>query len=123
MLVNKNDNHIEHDHFLISEELNLNERIWLYNKWWWMRGFITCLRIKHSFRIYPIKTFSNYWKIVKNIKEIKHGHFGKVSPHNFEDCVKKNWTDFTINIPDHTKHIQCKNIPYQTIDSGLFYKK
>ena len=27
LLVNKNDNHIEHDHFLISEELNLNERI------------------------------------------------------------------------------------------------
>ena len=26
-LVNKNDDHIEHDHFLISEELNLNERI------------------------------------------------------------------------------------------------
>ena len=26
-LVNKNDNHIEHDHFLINEELNLNERI------------------------------------------------------------------------------------------------
>ena len=26
-LVNKNDNHIEHDHFLICEELNLNERI------------------------------------------------------------------------------------------------
>ena len=27
LLLNKNDNHIEHDHFLISEELNLNERI------------------------------------------------------------------------------------------------
>ena len=27
LLVNKNDNHIEHDHFLINEELNLNERI------------------------------------------------------------------------------------------------
>ena len=27
LLVNKNDDHIEHDHFLISEELNLNERI------------------------------------------------------------------------------------------------
>jgi len=26
-LVNKNDDHIEHDHFLINEELNLNERI------------------------------------------------------------------------------------------------
>ena len=27
LLVDKNDDHIEHDHFLISEELNLNERI------------------------------------------------------------------------------------------------
>jgi len=27
LLVNKNDNYIEHDHFLINEELNLNERI------------------------------------------------------------------------------------------------
>jgi len=27
LLVNKNDNYIAHDHFLINEELNLNERI------------------------------------------------------------------------------------------------
>ena len=27
VLMNKNDNHIEHDHLLINEELNLNERI------------------------------------------------------------------------------------------------
>ena len=27
LLINKNDNYIQHDHFLISEELNLNERI------------------------------------------------------------------------------------------------
>ena len=27
LIINKNDSHIEHDHFLISEELNLNERI------------------------------------------------------------------------------------------------
>ena len=27
LILNKNDNHIQHDHFLISEELNLNERI------------------------------------------------------------------------------------------------
>ena len=27
LLINKNDDHIQHDHFLISEELNLNERI------------------------------------------------------------------------------------------------
>ena len=27
LLINKNDDYIQHDHFLISEELNLNERI------------------------------------------------------------------------------------------------
>ena len=27
VLMNKNDDHIEHDHLLINEELNLNERI------------------------------------------------------------------------------------------------
>ena len=27
LILNKNDNHIQHDHFLINEELNLNERI------------------------------------------------------------------------------------------------
>ena len=27
VLINKNDDHIEHDHLLINEELNLNERI------------------------------------------------------------------------------------------------
>ena len=27
LLVNKNDEYLQHDHFLISEELNLNERI------------------------------------------------------------------------------------------------
>ena len=56
-------------------------------------------------------------------KKDKTWSFWKVSSHNFEDCVKKNWDNFTINIPDHTKHIECKNTPYQTIDSGLFYQK
>ena len=27
LLINKNDNHIQHDNFLINEELNLDERI------------------------------------------------------------------------------------------------
>jgi len=30
-LISKNDDNIEHDHDLINEEINLNERIWLYN--------------------------------------------------------------------------------------------
>ena len=49
--------------------------------------------------------------------------FWKVEAHNFEDCVKKSWNNFSINIPDQTKYIQCDNLPYQSIDSGLFYEK
>ena len=49
--------------------------------------------------------------------------FWKVAAHNFEDCVKKSWDNFSVNIPDQTKYVQCDNLPYQSIDSGLFYKK
>ena len=49
--------------------------------------------------------------------------FWKIFSHNFEDCIKKKWDNFTINIPKHTKYIKCKDTPYQTIDSGLFYDK
>tara|TARA_B100001175_G_scaffold89713_1_gene75600 strand:+ start:211 stop:1275 length:1065 start_codon:yes stop_codon:yes gene_type:complete len=56
-------------------------------------------------------------------KRDKTWSFWKVSSHNFEDCIKKSWDNFTINIPNYTKHIGCKNTPYQTIDSGLFYQK
>ena len=56
-------------------------------------------------------------------KRDKTWSFWKVSTHNFEDCTKKSWDNFTINIPGHLKHVDCKNMPYQTIDSGLFYRK
>jgi lycopene beta-cyclase len=56
-------------------------------------------------------------------KKDKTWSFWKVSPHNFEDCVKKNWKNFSINIPNKTKYLKCDNYPYQSIDSGLFYKK
>ena len=49
--------------------------------------------------------------------------FWRVTPHNFDDCIKKSWGNFTINIPNNTKHVECLNTPYQTIDSGLFYQK
>ena len=49
--------------------------------------------------------------------------FWNVAPHNFEDCVKKSWKNFTINIPGNINHINCGDTPYQTIDSGLFYTK
>ena len=56
-------------------------------------------------------------------KKDKTWSFWKVTPHNFDDCVKKNWENFSINVPNNTNHLQCNNYPYQSVDSGLFYKK
>ncbi len=56
-------------------------------------------------------------------KRDKTWSFWKVTPHNFDDCVKKNWENFSINIPGKTQFLNCKNFPYQCIDSDLFYKK
>ena len=49
--------------------------------------------------------------------------FWKVAAHNFEDCLKHSWSNFSVNIPNQTKYVQCDNSPYQSIDSGLFYEK
>jgi lycopene beta-cyclase len=56
-------------------------------------------------------------------KKDKTWSFWKVVPHNFDDCVKKSWENFSINIPGKTNHLKCENYPYQSIDSGLFYEK
>ena len=56
-------------------------------------------------------------------KKDKTWSFWKVVPHNFDDCVKKNWENFSINIPGKTNYLECKSYPYQSIDSGLFYEK
>ncbi len=56
-------------------------------------------------------------------KKDKTWSFWKVAPHNFDDCVKKNWENFSINVPGKTNYLKCKNYPYQSIDSGLFYHK
>jgi len=56
-------------------------------------------------------------------KRDKTWSFWKVTSHNFDDCVKKNWENFSINIPKKTNYLQCKSSPYQSIDSGLFYEK
>ena len=59
----------------------------------------------------------------KNYERDKTWSFWKVIDHNFEDCVIKNWKDFSINLPKKTKFIKCDKTPYQSINSGLFYKK
>ena len=56
-------------------------------------------------------------------KRDKTWSFWKVAPHNFNDCLKKNWENFSINIPSKTNHLKCNIYPYQSVDSGLFYKK
>ena len=56
-------------------------------------------------------------------KKDKTWSFWKVAPHNFEDCVKKSWKNFSINLSTKTKHITCDDHPYQSVDSGLFYEK
>ena len=56
-------------------------------------------------------------------KRDKTWSFWKTINHNFEDCVKKSWNNFSINTTNKTKFLKCNELPYQSIDSGLFYKK
>jgi len=56
-------------------------------------------------------------------KKDKTWSFWKVSSHNFEDCVKKSWKNFSINVPKKTNHLECTSYPYQSVDSGMFYEK
>ena len=56
-------------------------------------------------------------------KKDKTWSFWKTIDHNFDDCVKKSWQNFSINVPNGTKYLECINYPYQSIDSGLYYEK
>ena len=56
-------------------------------------------------------------------KKDKTWSFWRVSPHNFDDCVRKNWKNFSINITGKDNHLKCDQYPYQSIDSGKFYNK
>ena len=49
--------------------------------------------------------------------------FWKIIDHNFNDCVIKSWNNFSINVISEFHEIKTENFPYQSIDSGLFYKK
>ena len=56
-------------------------------------------------------------------KRDKTWSFWKVFDHNFEDCVIKSWNNFTINTAESSNELTNKKFPYQSIDSGKFYKK
>ena len=59
----------------------------------------------------------------KEYKKDKTWSFWKTTSHNFDDCVKKSWENFSINSSNKTNFLECKSYPYQSIDSGLFYEK
>ena len=56
-------------------------------------------------------------------KRDKTWSFWKVFDHNFDDCVIKNWNNFSINSTARSHELKTKNYPYQSIDSQLFYNK
>jgi lycopene beta-cyclase len=56
-------------------------------------------------------------------KRDKTWSFWRVTNHNFDDCAIKSWTNFSIKTSSNLKEIKNNNLPYQSIDSGLFYKK
>ncbi|MDG2392341.1 MAG: lycopene cyclase family protein [Thalassotalea sp.] len=56
-------------------------------------------------------------------KRDKTWSFWKILNHNFDDCVKKSWNNFSIKTSGNSKDIKCDDFPYQSIDSELFYKK
>tara|TARA_Y100000591_G_scaffold299592_1_gene292402 strand:- start:1620 stop:2687 length:1068 start_codon:yes stop_codon:yes gene_type:complete len=59
----------------------------------------------------------------KEYKRDKTWSFWKVFNHNFDDCVIKSWNNFTINTPESSHELTNEKFPYQSIDSGKFYKK
>ena len=56
-------------------------------------------------------------------KRDKTWSFWKVISHNFDDCVKKSWNNFSVKTAKNSKNVKCNEFPYQTIDSKLFYEK
>ena len=56
-------------------------------------------------------------------KKDKTWSFWKTFPHNFEDCVKKNWKHFSINVPKKTKHLDCIIIHIKVLIVGYFMRK
>ena len=59
----------------------------------------------------------------KEYKRDKTWSFWKVFNHNFDDCVIKSWNNFTINTSENSHELTNKKFPYQSINSGKFYKK
>ena len=49
--------------------------------------------------------------------------FWKILNHNFEDCLEKQWSKFSVQLNQQTKTFDQFQYPYQTINSLKFYEK
>ena len=56
-------------------------------------------------------------------KRDKTWSFWRVNQHNFDDCIKRKWKEFSIKTNSDSQIIKCGQYPYESIDSGLFYNK
>ena len=56
-------------------------------------------------------------------KRDKTWSFWKIFDHNFDDCIIKSWNNFSISTSESSRELTNKKFPYQSIDSGKFYKK
>ena len=59
----------------------------------------------------------------KEYKRDKTWSFWKTFDHNFDDCVIKNWNNFSVNTASNTHKLRSEEFPYQSIDSSKFYEK
>ena len=49
--------------------------------------------------------------------------FWRLGPHAFEDCVLQQWDQFRVRTTTSSRSVNCNSMPYQSVDSGLFYQK
>jgi len=85
-----------------------------------------CAGLSLAYQIAKIKNHNKKIIILDNKKEFKKDRtwsFWKVEPHDFEDCIEKQWSKFDIKLNDKIKLFDQTQYSYQTIDSLKFYHK
>ena len=58
----------------------------------------------------------------REYKKDKTWSFWKVANHNFDDCVKKSWENFTVNVSKNTNHLQCTSYPVRFLRAFLRFE-
>ena len=49
--------------------------------------------------------------------------FWRTDEHNFGDCVTSRWNSFKVIGPSGQTQVNCEDTPYESVDSGRFYRK